>query len=491
MAYCLYLRKSRADIEAESRGEGETLARHERALLELAKRLKLNITEIYREIVSGETISARPVMQHLLSEVEQGIWQGVLVMEVERLARGDTVDQGIVAQTFKYSNTKIITPMKTYDPNNEYDEEYFEFGLFMSRREYKTINRRLQRGRITSVQEGKFLGTTPPYGYKRKKLDKQKGYTLEIEPEQANVVKMIFELCAKGEQQPDGTCKRLGASLISRKLNEMRIKPVKGDVWVPSSILNILQNPVYIGKIRWNFRPAVKKMIDGQMKRKRPRAKAEDWILVDGLHEPIVDIETWEIAQSYLTSNNSRPVPRNKKVKNPLSGLIICGTCGRRMIRRPNSNYPDIIMCPSSACSNISSMLKYVEEKLLHDLSVWLDNYKLDWSLGNNNRKARPDSQLEVKKKSIKTVELEIQGLEKQMSNIHDLLEQGVYSTETFLERSRIINEKITAAVEDKKRLSDDIKIEESKEKSQKVIIPMIEKTLHLYKITNDPALKK
>lgn len=88
------------------------MARHEKALLDLAKKLNLNITAIYREIVSGETIAARPVMQQLLQEVEQGIWDGVLVMEVERLARGDTIDQGIVAQTFKFSDTKIITPIK-------------------------------------------------------------------------------------------------------------------------------------------------------------------------------------------------------------------------------------------------------------------------------------------------------------------------------------------------------------------------------------------
>ena len=65
MQYCLYLRKSRADSEAEALGEGETLARHEKALLDLAKKLNLNITAIYREIVSGETIAARPVMQQL------------------------------------------------------------------------------------------------------------------------------------------------------------------------------------------------------------------------------------------------------------------------------------------------------------------------------------------------------------------------------------------------------------------------------------------
>lgn len=88
-------------------------------------------------------------------------------MEVERLARGDTIDQGIVAQTFKFSDTKIITPIKTYNPNNEFDEEYFEFGLFMSRREYKTINRRLQRGRMASVKDGKYVANKAPYGYNR------------------------------------------------------------------------------------------------------------------------------------------------------------------------------------------------------------------------------------------------------------------------------------------------------------------------------------
>ena len=155
MPYCLYLRKSRTDLDAEANGETETLARHEKILLDLAKRMHLDVTEIYREVVSGETISSRPVVQRVLNEVENGLWDGVLVVEVERLARGDTIDQGIVSRAFKFSNTKIITPLKTYDPNNEYDEEYFEFGLFMSRREYKTIRRRLTQGRISSAKEGK------------------------------------------------------------------------------------------------------------------------------------------------------------------------------------------------------------------------------------------------------------------------------------------------------------------------------------------------
>lgn len=74
--YCIYLRKSRADLEAEAHGEGETLSRHKTALLELARRMGITISATYEEIVSGETIAARPQMQRLLSEVGAGEWDG-------------------------------------------------------------------------------------------------------------------------------------------------------------------------------------------------------------------------------------------------------------------------------------------------------------------------------------------------------------------------------------------------------------------------------
>ena len=131
-----------------------TLERHEKILTELARSMNITVGAIYREVVSGDTVSSRPEVRRLLSEVERGMWDGVLVMEIERLARGDAVDQGIVARAFRYSQTKIITPLKIYDPLNDFDEEYFEFGLFMSRREYKTINRRLSLGRLSSAKEG-------------------------------------------------------------------------------------------------------------------------------------------------------------------------------------------------------------------------------------------------------------------------------------------------------------------------------------------------
>ena len=487
--YCMYLRKSRADIEAEAHGEGETLARHERALMDYAKRHKLNITKIYKEVVSGETITARPVMQQLLSDVEKGIWSGVLVMEVERLARGDTIDQGLVAQTFKYSCTKIITPMKIYDPNNEFDEEYFEFGLFMSRREYKTINRRLQNGRVQSVKEGKWVGNKTPYGYKRIKLQGQKGYTLKVVPDEAAVIKMIYELYTIGEEQTDGSIKRLGSTLIANKLNEMKIQSATGIDWRPSQILELMRNPVYIGKVRWNNRPEVKKMQDGIITRERPRADEEAVLLYDGLHEAIIDEELYYKTQDYLKNNQPKPAPNMKPIKNPLSGIIICGQCGAKMVRRPYPNRtPDALICPQSGCNNISSYLSYVEDRILVSLQQWLNDYKLKLSI--ENKENISNNEIEVKKLNVKRLDEEIKVLNKQMNNIHDLLEQGIYSTETFIERSKIINDKLTELRANLKIANKELEEDSRVQRNIIEFIPKVEHVLEVYDQVKDPEVK-
>lgn len=478
--YCLYLRKSREDSEAELRGEGETLARHEKALLDLAKRQHLNITQIYKEIVSGETIASRPVMQSLLSEVEQGIWTGVLVMEVERLARGDTIDQGIMSQTFKISNTKIITPMKTYDPNNEFDEEYFEFGLFMSRREYKTINRRLQRGRIASVKEGKYVANQPPYGYDRVKLEHDKGFTLSPNDGESNVIKMIFEWYTKGVKESDGTYNRIGISLIARRLNDMKIPSKKGGTWSTASIRDILINPVYIGKIRWNWRPSVKKIVDGQITKERPRSTENECIIVDGLHPAIVDEKIFNLAQGNIKTNRPNPVVKGKTTKNPLSGLVICGKCGKHMVRRPYNSRTktDTIMCQSNVCDNISSYLPYVEESVLNSLSEWVREYKLKWGKDNTSDTC---SEINVHKIALKKIEEKILIFNKQIDNLHDLLEQGIYSSEMFLERNRILSKKLDEAINHKKEIKAKIDNELLLNESKTTIIPKIENLLKVY----------
>lgn len=465
--YAIYLRKSREDIESEKYGEGETLARHEKILTTLAEKRNLSIDKIYREVVSGETISERKEMQKLLKDVENEKWTGVLVVEVERLARGDTADQGRVSKAFKYSHTKIITPVKTYDPDNEFDEEYFEFGLFMSRREYKTINRRLQRGREISVSEGKFVGNIAPFGYDRIKLKDSKGYTLLINQNEAPIVKEIFRLYSF-ESNTIGS--------VVKQLNDMNLKPRISNEWTISSVKDILSNPTYIGKIVWNRRKQKKKTKNGHLIISRPRN--QDYLIYDGLHESIIDNKTWELVQEKRKQNTPK-VKHSNTIQNPLVGLVFCEKCGKPMQRRPynQANKPPTLMCSNSKCDNVSSKLYIVENKIIEALKIWLENYKVDYEVKDN-------SNIENNKlieKSIVSLKKELEKENAKLDKTYDFLENGIYNKEEFINRSKTIKDNIQnlerKLQEYNSLLQKNVEIQNQKE----TMIPKLKNVIDLY----------
>lgn len=479
MPYVMYLRKSRADVEAEQRGEGETLARHEAALLALADRLHITVSDIYREIVSGETIAARPVMQKLLAEVDAGLWDGVLVMEVERLARGDTVDQGIVAQAFKYSDTLIITPTKTYNPNDEFDEEYFEFGLFMSRREYKTIKRRLRRGIEASVNEGKYVGGIPPFGYDKVKLPREKGYSLVPNPNEASYVKLIFQWY---------TADHLGPTAIAKKLNDFGIVTRREKPWSRDTVREVIQNPVYIGKIRWKRRPQKTHRENGEIVKSRPRNSAP--LVVDGRHEPIISEEDFQAAQELLEVASMPSVPVKREVRNPLAGIVICGKCGHHMQRmKYRSKYaPEgaILGCVTIGCDTVSTELSLVEARILAALRDWLEGYKLDLE----ESKPQESASLEPLRRSLKAAEKEIKELEAQEGRLYDLLERGVYDSDTFLKRKQSLAERILEQKTVVERIGLEIRDVSRAQELRESIIPEVTNLLDVYDYLETPAQK-
>ena len=408
--YCMYLRKSRADAEAEARGEGETLARHEHALQELAKRQHLPIVKVYREIVSGDSIAARPQMQQLLQDLEQNRYEGVLVMEVERLARGNTIDQGIVAQAFKDSETKIITPVKTYDPNNEFDEEYFEFSLFMSRREYKTIKRRMQAGRIASIKEGNYIGTNPPYGY-RKIHPAPKVRTLEIVEEEANVIRMIFD---------DYLHHGKGAKAIATKLNLLQIPPQKADRWECVSVRKILKNPIYAGKILWH-------------------TKKDGDILAEGHHEGIISYESFCEVQKRMKKKAVPQTQVGTELKNYYHDVMFCGNCGHQMRRRPAKIRDGYMLCLRNEYRGkvCCSPIEIVDEAVLAAVRARLNDLEL--SASNSHTQSQQTQHEEQQNKAVEEMQAALQKLKKQKDKLYTLLETDVYTTEVFVERLNIV----------------------------------------------------
>ena len=481
--YCLYLRKSRADIQLEAQGEGETLARHERILLDLARRLRLNVTKIYREIVSGETITSRPVVQQVLREVEAGRWKGVLVVEIERLARGDTIDQGVVAQAFKYSGTKIITPMKIYEPDNEFDEEYFEFGLFMSRREYHTIRRRLQQGRVSAAKEGKQASGTVAYGYERVPVATGKGFTLRPVEAEADIIRLIFKLYTEGEVSDDGSMRKLGTAAIANKLTNMHVVPPRGGRrWSQRTVGWILCNPVYTGKIRWNHKVAKKYVDDGVVKMKRVMSAPEDEIIVDGLHEGIISEEVYNLAQEITAHRCASSVPSDRTLANPLSGIVVCGLCGSPLRYKHSDGdrrkYGPTLACRTLGCPCVGSYLSVIEDRLLSALAEWVSGYQLDW----NDLPDDEMSAVKLKQSALKRSMDELEKLRSQLDRTYDLLEQGVYDVDKFLERSSALSAKIAEENNALADLQEEIEREKSREENRRNIVPRAEHLLDVYR---------
>ncbi|WP_052012400.1 recombinase family protein [Alicyclobacillus hesperidum] len=469
----IYLRKSRADLEAEARGEGETLAKHRKALLEMARKYRYTIRDVYEEIVTGESIAVRPEIQRLLKAVEEGKYEAVLTMDMDRLGRGDQIDQGIIAATFKYSKTLIITPRKVYDLQDELDEEWSEFEQFLARREYKIIARRLARGRRMAAKEGKCVGRIP-YGYTR-------GDDLHLlpDPETAPVVRKIFELRAQG----------MGRYGIAHWLDDHHIAPPGGTgirgKWESVTVRDILNNETYLGRIIFGQYKYVKTPSGGKRKIRLPR---EQWIIVENAHPAIVDQDLWDRAhamQDVMSTHNTK----DYSLKNALAGLIRCGQCGKMMVRRPHyGRSKNMLVCTTHRCNTRIARYEDVEARVLEQLEAL--SHALPKQDHKSDHISTHDDDMQLLRRKIKTISEEISNLEKQCENLHDLLERGVYTVEVFLERSRRIGERLDMAKQELSEAKAELaKREQLKEQRQK-LIPAIANVVKEYNRTENIEAK-
>lgn len=469
--YVKYLRKSRFDRDYEDLSLEETLKRHEMILDKLAQSKGYYIAKTYYEVVSGESIAARPEIQKLLDEVGRGIYTGVLVVDVDRLARGNSIDQGIISQTFQYSGTKIITPNKIYDPSNEFDEEYFEFGLFMSRREYKTITNRLMRGRESSASEGKFINGTSPYGYKRVKLEKEKGYSLEIVPEEAYYVKKIFDMYVN----------HTGIHRITNYLNDLGVPTRLGNPWQEVTISYILNNPIYMGKIRRGYFKQKKAIEDGVViKKKTPKRERVGYRIYDGIHQPIITEEVFNAAQEVRDGHTNLPRTHEPyALQNAFAGLLFCAKCGKRMMRVKQKNRAHAwLRCVNiKNCHNIGCNYDVVEEKILEALRIWFSDYqiKLD-TMGY-----QPD--IESLKHNIQSIAKEIEKTRAQLNKAFDLVEQGIYTLDVFQERRAKLTYDIDALEAKQSAIQDQIVKFQTVSETQSCLIPTTQNLLDNYNI--------
>lgn len=422
-----YLRKSRADDPNAS--VEEVLAVHRKTLDELAAKKGIYIDDVFEEVVSGESLSARPEMLKLLKGVQAGIYDAVVCMDIDRLGRGGMADQGVILDAFRFSETLIVTPDKTYDLSDEMDEELTEFKAFMARREYKMIRKRMQRGKMHIIQAGAYVPNAP-YGYRKCTINKMP--SLEIIEEEAYFIRHIFSRYLSGT----------GASTIAEELNAMGSVPRRGDEWVRSSIRHILRNPTFAGKVAWNrlrhYRPGA----HGMEKHHTVYMPEEEWILVDGLHEPIVSWEDWTKVQE-IRKRKYIPSKNTGKTMNPFAGLIVCPNCGKNMQQMGQNRGCSYILCNTKACQ-AGAKTEYVEEQLVSQLGDMLERIRLSPDIS-----VSPE-QLGEYAGQVAAIDKELDKLEKRLPKLYELLEDGIYDKATFSSRMEAA-QKEKAALQERK----------------------------------------
>lgn len=338
-----YLRKSRTDDPTLT--VEEVLAKHETILDEWAIKHLGGVVPAenkFKEVVSGETIADRPEFLRLLKLIESPKIKAILTVEVQRLSRGDLEDAGRLMKLLRYTNTLVITPTMTYDLSNEYSRDMFERELKRGNEFLEYQKKIMNRGRLLSVQQGNFIGSIPPYGYEKTIVEdgKRKCPTLKIKEDEAEVVRMIFDMYVN---------KDMGRNSICRHLDELAIKPPKGEKWSASALQALLANEHYLGKVKWNWRKVVTVVEDSSIIKTRPKSNVDEYLIFEGKHPAIISEELF-LAAREKQGRNHRAKP-NTKVRNPLAGLVFC-QCGRAMTYRTYKKHGVVKSAPRLLCDN-------------------------------------------------------------------------------------------------------------------------------------------
>ena len=392
-----YLRKSRSDDPLLS--VEEVLAKHEAILDEWCERnlgCKIPEENKFREVVSGETIADRPKMQNVLRMIESPRIKAVLVVEVQRLSRGDLEDAGRIIKLFRFTNTLVITPQKTYDIRDEYDRDAFERELKRGNEFLEYTKKIMQRGTNLSVQSGNYIGSVPPYGYNKTWVmeGKRKCPSLSINPAQAEVVRMIFEMYVNED---------MGMTNIAKRLDAAKITPPKGEHWSAQGIRDMLMNIHYIGKIKQNYRKVVTVVEDGEIVKTRPKTKIGEYMVHEGKHEAIISEELFYAAQEKLGRNHRAKAAT--KVRNPLASIIYC-KCGRAMVYREYKKGDPRLLCTGQTYCHTGSC---TYEEMIAIVTDTLRNCIADFEIQikNNNGEA-----MKVHEALLKNLERRMQELE-------------------------------------------------------------------------------
>ncbi len=314
-----------------------------KALTEYAKKNGMEVINKYvfvDEGFSGRSAEKRPAFQQMIAiaKTKPKPFDVILIHKFDRFARNR--EDSIVYKSMLKKQCKVRVISITESLDEEDKMSGLIEAILEAMAEYYSINlaEEVKKGMTEKAHQGGFQ-TSPPFGYKIGENN-----TLQIVEEEATYVRYIFTQFAIHNK---------GKSQITRQLANIGVKSKRGNPIDIRNIDYILQNPVYIGKVRWTPTEKVRRNFNHP-----------DTIVANGQHEPIISNELFQKAAEKIATKASITKARKRPIeecKHWLSGLVKCSNCGSSLTSSGMRN-----PCPSLQCKGYSSAICNVS----HSISI-------------------------------------------------------------------------------------------------------------------------
>lgn len=329
----LYCRLSRDD---GAEGESNSIGNQKKLLKQFAKEHGLDNTRYYVDDGYTGTNFNRPGFKKMIENIELGYISTVIVKDLSRLGRRYDMVGYYTDTYFPDMDVRFIAVNDNID-SDEGENEIAPFKNVINEWYARDISRKVKSSYRIRGNSGEPL-SLPPYGY-IKSPDNPKKWV--VDPEAAAIVKDIFKMCLEGK----------GNETIARILQERKVltptaywtskgirkggkktnlDPYK---WNNSTVETILSKQEYCGDII-NFK-TYKKSFKNKTRRDNPPDK---WAIFKGVHEPIIDRETFERVQEYTKKTKRRAPKAENGEKNMFSDLLYCADCGSKLWYHTNTN---------------------------------------------------------------------------------------------------------------------------------------------------------
>lgn len=478
-----YIRLSLADEESEKQkptDESESVTNQRRLINGFIDRngnIGANCKEFIDDGCSGTNFD-RPGWNKLQEQMEAGKIKVVITKSLSRLGRSNFECSYFLDYYFPENNIRYIAIQEQIDTGNgeNTNNEYAALNNFINEKYSRDLSKNIKRVYRMKQQSGEYMGGIPVYGYKKDPNDKHK---LIIDEDAANVVKDIFNKYLELQSQ-SAVMKYLTDSKVPipevYKGTRRGVKAKHPYEWNYHTIRSILRNQMYIGDMVQNVH--IKKSF---REKKIIKNDKENWVIVEGTHEPIIDKETFEKVQKILDANYRQPTPEYQRT---FKGLMFCHECGHligvgnpKRDNRPIEKQYVYTYCnyyrknsSYNKCTPHTMNYNNLEEQLLSIITNVCDKYinlvGYD-DLIENRKKTLTTYTTDLEKKvsrleiDLKTIDLKIEKL--YMDRLDDIITPDTYKklTDKFEEQKNTMQKQIDELNKSIKDYKENNKIED------------------------------